>query len=128
LLNAFPNAQFVLTTHSEQVLGSVEAHAVRRLAWQAGEIVAEPVRFAQGATGERILIDLMGAAECVPGPVTDLLNDYLSLVDQGNGETDRAKTLRTELDERLPQDPRLHQADLEIQRRALLERFGRGQS
>lgn len=123
LLNAFPNAQFVLTTHSEQVLGSVQAESVRRLAWRDGEIVAEPVPFAQGATGERILIDLMGAAERVPGPVTDRLRDYLALVDQGEGETDQARALRRELDASLPQDARLHQADLEMQRRALLERM-----
>lgn len=124
LQQAFPNSQFVLTTHSEQVLGSVESSCVRKLVWQDGEIVAESVPFAQGATGERILIDLMGAAERVPGPVTDLLKDYLSLVDKGQGQDPEAVALREDLNDALPGDPRLHQADLEMQRRDLLKRIG----
>jgi len=44
---AFPNTQFVLTTHSEQVLGSVQASQVRHLQWERGEIVVENVPFAQ---------------------------------------------------------------------------------
>ena len=128
LLGAFPNAQFVLTTHSEQVLGSVQACSVRRLAWRNGEIVAEPVPFAQGASGERILIDLMGAAERVPGPVTERLRQYMEMVGQGEGASEQAKALRAELEKALPQDPRLHQADLEMQKRALLARIGGGAS
>ena len=41
LQQAFPNAQLVLTTHSEQVLDSVDASCVRRLVWQDGEINTE---------------------------------------------------------------------------------------
>lgn len=73
---AFPNAQFVLTTHSEQVLGSVEAKCVRKLVWSGGELAVEPVPFAQGATGEEILVELMGAPVRVPGPVTQELGKY----------------------------------------------------
>jgi ABC-type hemin transport system ATPase subunit len=126
LRQAFPNAQFVLTTHSEQVLGSVAASCVRRLVWQDGTIVAESVPFAQGATGERILIDLMGAPERVPGPVTERLRDYLARVDKGQGHDPEAVALREDLNGALPGDPRLHQADLEMQRRDLLKRIGGG--
>lgn len=123
LLAAFPNAQFILTTHSEQVIGSVDARCVRRLVWAEGEIVAEPVPFAQGATGERILIELMGASERVSGPVTDELNAYMELVDNGEGQGADAKALRGRLDAALQDDPRLHQADLEMQRQTLLARW-----
>ena len=123
LLDAFPNAQFVLTTHSEQVIGSVEASQVRRLRWDNGEIVAETIPFAQGATGERILIELMGASERVKGPVTEKLDEYVSLVNSGDGQTQEALALRSDLDAAIPHDERLHQADLEMQRRDLLARF-----
>jgi predicted ATP-binding protein involved in virulence len=123
LRSAFPCAQFVLTTHSEQVIGSVPASSVRKLVAGDGEVLVENVPFAQGATGERILIELMGANERVAGPNTDKLTTYIEVVNQGNGETDSAKDLRAELDALLPGDERLHQADLEIQKRALLRQI-----
>lgn len=125
LIAAFPNAQFVLTTHSEQVIGSVGAESVHKLVWGDGEILLESVPFAQGATGERILVDLMGAPERVPGEVTTKLNQYQKLIDSGSGDTAEAHQLRTELEDALPQDPTLHQADLELQRRSLMAALGR---
>jgi predicted ATP-binding protein involved in virulence len=125
LIEAFPNTQFILTTHSEQVLGSVRAECVRKLVWGDGEILIENVPFAQGATGERILIDLMGAPERVPGPVTDTLKKYLKLVDTGEGHSEEAKELRSKLEQELPSgDSMLRQAELEMQRRELMAKFG----
>lgn len=123
LLEAFPNAQLILTTHSEQVLGSVETSQVRKLVWGDGEILVEEVPFAQGATGERILVELMDAPERVAGPVTEKLALYTRLVSQGEGRTPEAVRLRAELEQDLPGDPQLHQADLEMQRQDLLARL-----
>jgi predicted ATP-binding protein involved in virulence len=124
LQDAFPNAQFVLTTHSEQVIGSVAASSVRKLVSGNGEVLLESVPFAQGATGERILVDLMGAKERVPGPTTEKLREYLSLVDSGEGQTPAVIALRKELELALPGEPQLHQADLEMQRRELMRKLG----
>jgi predicted ATP-binding protein involved in virulence len=124
LTDAFPNAQFILTTHSEQVIGSVDATCVRKLAWGDGEILWEPVQFAQGATGERILIELMNTDERVPGPVTDKLRQYTKLVSTGQGKTTGALALRQELEAVLPRDPQLLRADLEMQRIELIEKLG----
>lgn len=121
---AFPNAQFILTTHSEQVIGSVQASSVRKLVSGDGEVLVEGVPFAQGATGERILVDLMGARERVAGPVTEQLRKYLDLVDQGRGGESEAAALRAELEGALPGDPQLHQAELEMQRRELIAGLG----
>lgn len=123
LLAAFPNTQFVLTTHSEQVIGSVQASQVRHLDWEQGEIVVEGVPFAQGATGERILIDLMGASQRVAGPVTDKLERYVRLVSEGAGTTAAAIELRHELEHELRDDPMLHSADLEMNRQQLMARL-----
>lgn len=123
LQNAFPRAQFILTTHSEQVIGSVPAHCVRRLVSGKGEILVENVSFAQGATNERILIELMGAKERVPGDVTMLLSRYLELVDQDVGEGEEALSLRQLLSSLLGDDERLRQADLEMQKRRILAEF-----
>lgn len=123
LRDAFPRAQFVLTTHSEQVIGSVPASSVRKLVAGDGEVLVENVPFAQGATGERILIELMGAKERVPGEVTKKLSDYIALVDQGEGEGVVARALRTALDAEIGVDERLRQADLEMEKRRLLSKF-----
>lgn len=123
LLAAFPMAQFVITTHSEQVIGSVPASCVRKLVMGEGEVLVEPVPFAEGATSERILIELMGASERVPGKVTRQLSRYIDLVDHGDGESDEATNLRQELDAVLGDDERLRQADLEMEKRRILAEF-----
>jgi predicted ATP-binding protein involved in virulence len=119
----FPNAQFVVSTHSEQVLGSVRADQVRRLDWDDGAISAQPVPFAQGARTERILVELMGATERVEGPVTRDLQRYAQLVSQQQATSAEATALRTKLEAAIPGDRRLHQADLEQQRQAVMSRL-----
>ncbi len=126
LRDTFPRAQFILTTHSEQVIGSVPASSVRKLVPGDGEVLVENVPFAEGATSERILIDLMGAKERVAGPNTEKLTAYMDLVNRGEVDSVGARALRAELEELLPGDERLHQADLEIQKRALLRRIKEG--
>lgn len=127
LCNAFPNTQFVLTTHSEQVIGSVPASSVRKLVAGEGEVLVENVRFAEGATSERILIELMGAKEragqSIGGENTTRLAEYTKLVSRGDGETEVAKKLRAKLDAALPGDERLQQADLEMQKNDLLRKI-----
>ncbi|WP_437907567.1 AAA family ATPase [Sorangium sp. So ce327] len=127
LRDAFPRAQFVLTTHSEQVIGSVPARSVRKLVAGDGEVLVENVPFAEGATSERILIEFMGAKEragqVAGGHNTKRLAEYVAMVSRGEGESDAAKKLRAELDTALPGDERLHQADLEMQKRALLRQL-----
>ncbi|MEZ4310602.1 MAG: hypothetical protein R3F14_21375 [Polyangiaceae bacterium] len=86
-------------------------------------MLVENVPFAQGASGERILIELMGANERVPGEVTKKLNDYIALVDHGEGEGAAAKALRAELDAEIGADERLRHADLEMEKRRLLSKF-----
>ena len=130
LRDAFPRAQLVLTTHSEQVIGSVPAASVRKLVAGDGEVLVEPVPFAEGATSERILIELMGAREragdAADGHNTKLLKQYMEFVENGEGMANAANVLRAELDIALPGDAQLHQADLEMQKRELLQKIKGG--
>lgn len=131
LRDAFPNAQFVLTTHSEQVIGSVPASSVRKLVAGEGEVLVENVPFAEGATSERILVDLMGAKEragqVTAGENTKRLTAYMEMVSRGDGETAEARRLRSELEKAIPGDERFYQADLEMRKRVLLRQI-RGES
>ena len=128
LIAAFPRTQFILTTHSEQVIGSVDKASVRRLVAGDGEVLVEGVEFAQGATGERILVDLMNAPIRVEGPTTTALEEYLRLVGEGQGREPAVVALRAQLDEALPGDPLLHRADLDMQRRELMAQMFPGKA
>jgi hypothetical protein len=50
----------------------------------------------------------------------------MDLVNRGEDQSPAAKELRAELDASLPNDERLHQADLEMQKRALLRQIKEG--
>jgi len=66
----------------------------------------------------------MGAPERAPGRITDKLEKYIDLVGNGAGPGGEAKALRRELESDLKGDPLLHSADLEMQRRELMEKLG----
>lgn len=129
LRDAFPRAQFILTTHSEQVIGSVPVRSVRKLVAGDGEVLVENVPFAEGATSERILIELMGAKEragqVADGENTKRLSEYLAMVERGEGASDDAKQLRAQLEGPggVRGDERLHHADLEMEKHRLLAKF-----
>lgn len=59
----FKSCQFVITTHSPQVIGEVEARCVRLLSFGAGKVVSETPGMAYGADSNWILNVLMGADE-----------------------------------------------------------------
>lgn len=62
LRKRWPNAMLVVTTNSEQVIGSVPSRCVRRVVAVPGDVPRiERVHFADGATAERILIELLDA-------------------------------------------------------------------
>ncbi|MCL2824142.1 MAG: AAA family ATPase [Polyangiaceae bacterium] len=123
LRRAFPNAQFVLSTHSEQVIGSLMKSSVRRLVANDDHVVADTVPFAQGASGGRILTRLMGAPDRVPGEITEMLSRYMDEVGKGNGESEDAKNLRVELEAAIGGDERLRHADYEMQNRKIMRKI-----
>jgi predicted ATP-binding protein involved in virulence len=59
----FKNCQFVVTTHSPQVIGEVQARCVRLLSIKNGRVISETPGMAYGADSNWILNVLMGADE-----------------------------------------------------------------
>ncbi len=59
----FKSCQFVITTHSPQVIGEVQARSVRILSTKDGRVVSETPGMAYGADSNWILSVLMGADE-----------------------------------------------------------------
>ena len=66
------------------------------------------------------------AGQVADGENTKWLAEYMVMVSRGDGATEAAKRLRAELEKALPGDERLQQADLEMQKLALLRRIKGG--
>lgn len=113
---AFPKIQFIVTTHSPEVLSTVDSQQIRIL--QDGKCFAAPPG-ALGAESQRLLQDVLGLKDARPPiPAVDELKEYLALVDQEQWDSNRAKELRTILDTRYQgYEPSLLEADLHIENR-----------
>ncbi len=112
LMRAFPNTQFIVTTHSPQVLSTVPMESIRII--KDGTVYAAPPG-TDGAEAQRILEDVFQVSPRPKTPMSDALDEYLRLVDAREWESPRALKLRQVLD-RWSQghEPRLLEADLQI--------------
>lgn len=115
LQRTFPNCQFIVSTHSPQVLSSVHPEGVRLLgATPAGIVVSQPGS-SFGRDSNQILLELMGTPER-PAAVRDDLNKLFSLID--HGALDEARALRKSLEAQIGADePEFVRADIMIRRR-----------
>jgi len=117
LMDAFPQTQFILTTHSEEIIASVPSECVVSLQAEGDGIVARSIPRVQGATFERVLTDAMQVPSPRPPEVQANLDAYWTFVDAGEGESAAAVALRGQLDELFRgTEPELTRADLAIRR------------
>jgi predicted ATP-binding protein involved in virulence len=116
LMRAFPFTQFIVTTHSPQVLTTVPSESIRIL--ENGQIHAAPPG-TEGAESSRLLTRVLGANVRPPEiEATKELNEYLSLVDSEQWDSPQAHELRTKLNARYQgEEPALLDADLIIENR-----------
>lgn len=97
LRRTFPRVQFIVSTHSPQVLSSLEASSIRVLRDDGVEIP----RYSEGIRPDIILETIQGTN---PTPETEnrrMLRKYLAMVDQGDGRQPEAKMLRKQIDEQM---------------------------
>ena len=116
LLDAFPKIQFILTTHSPQVITTVPDNCIRILGQDRSYVSPKGTK---GAKASRILKRVFGVDARPPeDKYTKLLDNYLDLVyaDQWNSPDAIAK--RSKLDEiYADEEPALTKADLYIENR-----------
>ena len=125
LRRTFPNTQFIVSTHSPQVLTTVEPEHVVELAREDGRIVAgSAAGWTYGAEAGDVLSVVMGVDERPANDFTEKLARYRRLINDDQGESQEALALRRELQQRSPDDPALGRADLEIRRRKLFREMG----
>ena len=123
LTQTFPNAQFIVSTHSPQVLTTVRPEHIVELSYQTGKIMAgqapEPTFEAEAGY---VLDTVMGVDERPPGnEFVTCLEEYRQLVGDGLGESEQALGMRRKLEELSPRDPALNRADIEIRRRKIMK-------
>ena len=126
LRRTFPNAQFIVSTHSPQVLTTVEPEHIVELAREDGRIVAGSAGgWTYGAEAGDVLSAVMGVNERPVNDFTETLARYTRLVSEGRGESEEAVALRATLERLSPEDPALARADLEIRQRRLFQEMAK---
>ncbi len=121
LEETFPHCQFIVSTHSPQVISEVKPEGVFLLEKTPEEgIVAHRASASYGRDSNRILMDLMGEPER-PARIRDRLLKYFHLID--SNALDEARKLRQELEQEIGRDePEFARADVLMRRKELLNR------
>ena len=127
LRRTFPSTQFIVSTHSPQVLTSVPPRQIVELSREDGTIVAASTAAATyGAEAGDVLSTVMGVrGRPADNAFVQKLDRYLRLIGDDKGESEAARQLREELNRLSPRDPALDSADVEIRRRNVLKRMAK---
>ena len=127
LRRTFPNTQFIVSTHSPQVLTTVRPEQVVDLHRKNARIVAgrssAPIF---GAEAGSVLEAVMGVQERPAAEHNEFvkkLDEYMRLVDDGLGRSKKARALRNALERLSARDPALYEADMEMERQEIFERL-----
>lgn len=119
LQETFPNCQFILTTHSPQIISQVKGSVYGLKETSPGEITIKKID-AYGKDSNRILEDIMEDSER-PYDIKEHLLELFRLIDRG--DLDRARQLRRRLADQIGADePEFTRADVLIRRREILNR------
>ncbi|WP_039046672.1 N-6 DNA methylase [Plesiomonas shigelloides] len=115
LMDVFKNIQFIVTTHSPQVLTTVKGDCIRVVSTSSkcAEYVCSPY----GADSNRALQQILQVSSRPETDVSRHLSKYFELIEGGYGEGDEAKGIRALLESLTDNtEPMLLDADLAIKR------------
>ncbi|WP_044406085.1 AAA family ATPase [Thiomicrospira microaerophila] len=123
LTKTFPNIQFIVTTHSPQVLSTVPRESIRVLSEFNGEMIAEePKAHSYGEPSNDVLEAIMGVDPQPPIAEKQSLDRLTELVDQGDYASEEAKNLSSLLQEKLNKaHPQLQKIERSIRRQQFLK-------
>ena len=125
LTTAFPRIQFIVTTHSPQVISTLRREQIRLLDENLDRqaIAAIPLAETYGRSNADVMQTVMHVSPEPNLPVSKTLRDYLNLIEQGDYQSDAAGKLRQNLEQELGKDyPALLRADMITRRRQVLEK------
>lgn len=120
LRKAFPLVQFIVTTHSPQVLTTVPPQCIRALRWDNDLIDIYQPEFSLGAESYQLLRDIQNVDTRPQSlPVVKDLKRYLDLVSEDKWDCGEALELRKKLDKwAAGREPALLRADMDIRMRS----------
>jgi predicted ATP-binding protein involved in virulence len=120
LTKTFSNCQFIVTTHSPQVLSHVQPESIYLLKKVGEDIVVTKPQYSYGRDSNRILEDLMDETER-PAEIQNKLGELFSLIHQGH--LSEAQQLVNQLSETIgASEPELNKAEVMIKRREIIGR------
>ncbi len=99
LINAFPNARFIVSTHSPLVVGSVKDSSVYALRYnENNKVISEHLDLVDKAkTASEILDEVLGVSFTMPVWVEDKLNEIINAYSKKELTNDYFPNLREEL-------------------------------
>ncbi|MDJ0618260.1 MAG: AAA family ATPase [Calothrix sp. MO_192.B10] len=119
-IRTFPNCQFIVTTHSPQVISHVKPEGIYLLEKVDQGIIAKRPESSFGRDSNRILEDLMGVPKR-PQDIKENLHKLFELINSGN--LDAARKLSDKIAEIIGEDePELAKANVSIRRKEILKR------
>jgi predicted ATP-binding protein involved in virulence len=120
LTETFPNCQFIVATHSPQIVSDVQPESIFILKSTDYGVIVEHPDHSFGRDSNQILEDLMGVSDR-PEAIKTQLQDLFELIE--NGELDQAKQIKNNLEHLMGLDePEFAKADVLIRRREILGR------
>jgi predicted ATP-binding protein involved in virulence len=120
LTQTFPNCQFIVTTHSPQVLSHVHPECIHILEYDGDNVVVKRPDSSYGLDSNRILEDILGVSKR-PQEIQDRMSELFRTIN--NNDLESAKEIVKELGDRIGIDePELVKADATIKRREIIGR------
>jgi predicted ATP-binding protein involved in virulence len=120
LASTFPNCQFIVSTHSPQIISDVQPDAIYLLQQTPQGLTAFHAASSYGRDSNQILEDLMGVPDR-PLHIKHRLQQLFHLIDDGDLEA--AQQLKEQLEQQIGFDePEFVKADVMIRRKEILGR------
>ena len=121
LTTTFPNIQFIVTTHSPQVVSTVAAESLRIIDWTYQTPRLIPVAFSEGAEAQQMLTDVLGVhPRSSRVKIVQLLEKYQNLVASDQWDSVEARELKQRLDSwGSEHEPELIRLDMDIRLKEL---------
>lgn len=122
LLDAFPEAQFVVTTHSSIVLSTVHSENIRTIERDADGILraAMPHNEVVGTKADSVLVNVLKTSPTPDTPQRQKINHLIQLIESGEGESTEANEIFSWLVDFYGE---YHQVVLEITRRMRFQKI-----
>ena len=122
LMRTFPKVQFIVSTHSPQVITSVKPECLRVIDWQGSLPSLLPVDFSEGAEAQQVLLDVLGLKSPRPEQldIVKKLHQYQTMIEQNQWDLPEAIALRDELNRwGGSHEPELARLDMDIRLKEL---------